>query len=169
MNWSEIINLILGGGLFTCLAGVLSLKSTVLKANAEAEKAKAEAETVRIDNAEHATRVLVENIVKPLKEELNATREDLAATKREMVSTKREMARFRKALDTANGCPHRDGCPVLRKLRDNQKDRERRGGGNIADSSGGQPTNAVESDNEAINPVERDKHTSARGQPTSTP
>ena len=75
--------------------GIVTLRATVRKANAEAEKAKADAETVRIDNAEHATRILVDNIVEPLKDELNATRKDLQATKR-------EMARLRKAIDTAN-------------------------------------------------------------------
>lgn len=127
MNFSEILNILLGGGLLALVAGVITLKATVRKANAEAERAKADAEGVRITNTENATRILVENIVKPLKEELNATREDLQATKREMASTKREMQRLRKAVESASNCPHSDGCPVLRKLRDNQKDSD--GGG----------------------------------------
>ena len=83
---------------------------------ANAEKAMAEAETVRIDNAEHATRILIENIVEPLKEELNATRKDLQATKR-------DMARLRKAIGAANSCRHSDDCPVLFGMRDLPKDR----------------------------------------------
>lgn len=122
MTFSEILNIFLGGGLLALVVGVITLKATVRKANAEAEKAKADAESVHITNAENATRILVDNIVKPLKEELNATREDLQATKKEMASTKREMARLRKAVETAVSCPHSDGCPVLAKLRDNQKD-----------------------------------------------
>ena len=129
MNFSEILNIILGGGALALVVGVITLKAAVRKANAEAaqaqaeaKKAEAEAESVRITNTENATRILVENIVKPLKEELNATREDLQATKREMASTKREMQRLRKAVESASNCPHSDGCPVLRKLRDNQKD-----------------------------------------------
>ena len=43
----------------------------------------------------HATRILVENIMKPPKEELNETRRYLDASKR-------EMARQRKAIDSAN-------------------------------------------------------------------
>lgn len=121
MTPSEILNILLGGGLLALLVGVITLKATVRKANAEAERAKAEAESVRITNTENATRILVENIVKPLKEELNATREDLQATKKEMASTKREMARLRKAVEAASGCPHADGCPVLGKLRDSPK------------------------------------------------
>lgn len=104
MALSEILNIILGGGLITSLLALATLKATIRKANAEAEKAKAEAETVRFDNAEHATRILMENIVEPLKKELNATR--------------REMARLRKALDHANACKYNSSCPVLYELRD---------------------------------------------------
>ena len=114
MTFSEILNILLGGGLLALVVGVITLKATVRKANAEAEKAKADAEGVRITNTENATRILVENIVKPLKEELNATRKDLLATKR-------EMARLRKAVETASGCPHSANCPVMRKLRDHTK------------------------------------------------
>ena len=126
MSFSEILNILLGGGLVALVVAVATMKPTVRKANADAERAKADAETVRITNTENATRILVENIVKPLKEELNATREDLQATKREMASTKREMARLRKAVEAASGCPHSDRCPVLLKLQDNPKRRESR-------------------------------------------
>jgi len=133
MITSEVLNIILGGGLVATIVGVITLKSAVRKANAEAaraqadakraeadaEKARADAETVHITNTENATRILVENIVKPLKDELNATREDLQANKREMASAKREMARLRKAVEAASACPHSDGCPVLYKLRVN--------------------------------------------------
>ena len=110
MVLSELLNWILGGGFVTTLIALLTLKSTALKAKSEAEKARAEAErakadaeTVRITNAEQATRILVENIVEPLKKELNATR--------------REMARLRKALNQAGTCDHSANCPVLHELR----------------------------------------------------
>ena len=122
MTFSEILNILLGGGVLALVVGIITLKATVRKANAEAERAKADAESVHIANTENATRILVENIVKPLKEELNATREDLQATKREMAATKREMARLRKAVEAASDCPHADGCIVLAKLRIGQKD-----------------------------------------------
>ena len=109
MELSEIINFVLGGTLLATVIGIVTLKAKVKQANADAEKAQAEAETVRIDNAEHATRILVNNIVEPLKDELNATR-------------KREMARLRKAIDTANSCKHHDDCPVLRGVREHPKD-----------------------------------------------
>ena len=63
MEFSEMLNWILGGGLLAAVVGLLTLTATVRKANAEAEKAKAEAETVRIGNTEQATRILIENIV----------------------------------------------------------------------------------------------------------
>ena len=125
MEFSEILNYILGGGVLALLIGVLTLKATVREANAkaeqakaEAERAKAEAESVRIDNAEHATRILIENIVEPLKKELHETREELRETKKEFGATKREMARLRKAIGDANSCKHSDDCPVLYRLRD---------------------------------------------------
>ncbi len=121
MSFSEILNILLGGGLVALVVAVATMKATVRKANADAEKARADAETVRITNTENATRILVENIVKPLKDELNATRTDLQSTKKEMASTKREMARLRKAVEAASG------CPVLFKLRDNQKDSDAAG------------------------------------------
>lgn len=115
MELSEIFNFVLGGSLLATVISIVTLKATVRKANAEAEKAKADAETVRIDNAEHATRILVDNIVEPLKDELDGTRKDLMATKR-------EMARLRKAIDRANSCKHHDGCPVLNGMREHPKD-----------------------------------------------
>lgn len=124
MDFSVILNWILGGGLITAIIGIITLKATVREANAKAdeakanaEKAMAEAETVRIDNAEHATRILIEDIVEPLRKELHETREELRETKKEFGSTKREMARLRKAIGDANSCKHADDCPVLFRLR----------------------------------------------------
>ena len=131
MELSEILNFVLGGSLLATVIGIVTLRATVRKADAEAEKAKADAETVRIDNAEHATRILVDNIVEPLKDELNGTRKDLQATKR-------EMARLRKAIDRANSCKHHDDCPVLRGMREHQESAGGEADGNVGDG-GGQP------------------------------
>lgn len=114
MELSEIVNVILGGGLLGTVAAIMSLRATVRKAKAEATRAEADAESVRLDNAEHATRILIENIVKPLKEEFNETKKELARNTR-------EMARLRKAIDGANGCKHRDDCPVLERMREQPK------------------------------------------------
>ena len=115
MEFSVILNWILGGGLITAIISIITLKATVKEANAKAEKAMAEAQALRIDNVEHATRILMENIVKPLTEQLNATIKSLQ-------SMQREVARLRKALRVANSCKHSDDCPVLYKLRDLAKD-----------------------------------------------
>lgn len=127
MELSEIVNVILGGGLVGTVAAIVSLRATVRKAKAEATKAEADAETVRLDNAEHATRILIENIVKPLKEEFNETKKELARNTR-------EMARLRKAIDGANSCKHRDDCPVLERMREQPKGGE---GGSDGDGEDG--------------------------------
>ena len=114
MEISEILNIVLGGSLVGSLLSVLTLRESVKKARVEVQRADAEAETVRMDNAEHATRILVDNIVKPLKEELHETRRYLDASKR-------EMARLRKAIDSANSCRHHDDCPVLERMREPSK------------------------------------------------
>lgn len=122
MELSEILNIILGGGLLGTVVTIVTLRSTARKAKAEAGRAEADAETVRLDNAEHATRILMENIVKPLKEEFNETKKELARNTR-------EMARLRKAIDGANGCKHRDECPVLDRMREQPKERDGERGG----------------------------------------
>lgn len=121
METSVILNYLLGGGLVAAVIGIVTLKATIRKATADAERAAAEAEQVRIENAEQATRVLINNIIEPLKKELHETREELRETKKELGSTKREMARFRKAFGDANNCKHSDDCPVLHRLRDQPK------------------------------------------------
>lgn len=136
MTFSEILNILLGGGFLALMIGVITLKATVRKANADAEKAKADAESVRITNTENATRILVENIVKPLKEELNATRNELHTTReklsaneelmagmqKELASTKRAVSRLSRAVESAKNCPHTDDCVVLYRLRNNKKE-----------------------------------------------
>ena len=116
MELNEILNLLLGGGLVAALVALATLRATVRVANAKAERALADAETVKITNTESATKVLIDNIVEPLKKELNETR-------RELGSVKREIARFRKAVDTANSCRYHDDCPVLERMREQPKER----------------------------------------------
>ncbi len=165
MSFSEILNILLGTGLVGLMVAVATMKATVRKANADAEKARAEAETVRITNTENATRILVENIVKPLKDELNATRTDLQATKKEMASTKREMARLRKAVEAASGCRHADYCPVLFKLRDNQKDADAAGADIFDIREERHDCVGDQSDNDTDGAREQGEPGSIRGQP----
>lgn len=65
MSFSEILNILLGGGLVALVVAVATMKATVRKANADAEKARADAETVRITNTENANA----NIGSPLNNE----------------------------------------------------------------------------------------------------
>lgn len=114
MELSEILNVILGGSLIGAVVSIVTIRSALKKARAEAEKALAEADTVKITNTEQATRILIQNIVEPLKQELNETRKELS-------SLKREVARFRKAVDSANSCRYSDNCPVLERMREQPK------------------------------------------------
>lgn len=174
MEFSEILNYILGGGVLALFVGFLTLKATVREANAkaeqakaEAEKAKAEAESVRIDNAEHATRILIENIVGPLKKELHETREELRETKKEFGSTKREMARLRKAIGDANSCKHADDCPVLFRLRDLPKSESPTGGKQSLSEGGQYPIRSPGSDYATGSDVESEAG-DTNGQPDGT-
>lgn len=117
MDLSQILNVILGSSLVGAIISIVTIRSALKKARAEAEKALAESDTVKITNTEQATRILVENIVEPLKQELNETRKDLG-------STKREMARLRKAIDDANSCRYSAECPVLDRMRRTSKERD---------------------------------------------
>ena len=117
MELSEILNVVLGGSLVGAIISIVTIRSALKKARAEAEKALAEADTVKITNTEQATRILIQNIVEPLKIELNETRKDLNATKR-------EMARLRKAIDDANSCKYSADCPVLKRMRFSPKERD---------------------------------------------
>ena len=136
MELGDVMNIVLGGSLLASLVKLATLRSTVREANADAEKARAEAETVRIDNAEHATRILIENIVEPLRKELaetrkeltetqkelNETRKELEAARKDLRSTKREVALLRKAVEAAKTCRRSDDCPVLAGVRELPKD-----------------------------------------------
>ncbi|MBQ9177634.1 MAG: hypothetical protein IJ140_01400 [Prevotella sp.] len=117
MELSEILNVVLGGSLIGAVISIVTIRSALKKARAEAEKALAESDTVKITNTEHATRILIQNIVEPLREELNETRKELS-------SLKREVARFRKAVASANSCRYSDECPVLERMRDTPKGRD---------------------------------------------
>lgn len=83
------------------------------KYNAEIEQLRAEIEASKtdtrgdeLDNVKKAMGILMEQVVEPLKKEINAIR--------------KELARLRRAVEKANRCPfasHADACPVLGELR----------------------------------------------------
>ena len=121
MDWSVILNVLFGTGLVATIVGLFSIRSELKKARAEAEKAMAEADTVKITNTENATRILIQNIVEPLREELNETRKELNPIKR-------ELAKLRKAVEAIQLCPYRGECPVLAELQDGAGDALRKDG-----------------------------------------
>lgn len=172
MSFSEILNILLGGGLVALIVALATMKATVRKANAEAEKARADAEAVRITNTENATRILMENIVKPLKEELHATREKLSAAEglmasiqKELASTKRALSRLSRAVESAVNCPHADDCVVLRKLRNNKKESDGTDPDILDIREDRHDVDGDQVDNNADNPGESGGSDNIRGQP----
>lgn len=109
MELSEILNYVFGTGLIATIVGLLNIRSELMKARAEARRAEAEADTVKITNTEQATRILIDNIVKPLTEKLDETHKELQGNKR-------ELTRLRKAVEAIQLCPYRSECPVLGEL-----------------------------------------------------
>lgn len=108
MELSEIISL-----LFGAVATPLGLwvQSLLLrnKYNAEIEQLRAEIEASKTDtrgdeleNVKKAMAILMEQVVEPLKKEINAIR--------------KELARLRRAVEKVNVCPHSSACPVRAEL-----------------------------------------------------
>lgn len=97
-----IVNSLLGGGIVSVVFSVLSLRWRVRKEREESRR-------LGLINAETATDLLLENIVEPLKRELNDT-------KREMAHTKVELQRLRRAIQVAHHCRYSPDCPVLHRM-----------------------------------------------------
>lgn len=73
---------------------------------AQVEACKADTRGDELANVKEAMSILMEQVVEPLKKEINAIR--------------KELARLRRAVEKANRCPfadHADACPVLYELR----------------------------------------------------
>ena len=73
---------------------------------AQVEASKADTRGYELANVKEAMSILMEQVVEPLKKEINAIR--------------KELARLRRAVEKANRCPfadHADACPVLYELR----------------------------------------------------
>lgn len=109
MNTLEILRLVVE--LVLGLAAVGGLKNWIdtKKYRQEVEKLKAEVQAAKIntrgdelENVKTAMDILMEQVVEPLKREINAIR--------------REMVRLRKVVGKANDCPHYGNCPVRDEL-----------------------------------------------------
>ena len=95
---SLVLNALLGGGLLVTLVTLKQAR----------QKAVAEVQEMRLDNTEHATKILMDNVVLPLQKELKSTR--------------RCISRLNKAIEAANSCEYSDNCPVRNKLQDKSPD-----------------------------------------------
>lgn len=95
---STILNLVLGGSLITSL---FTLSQTRKKMSADVHKQ-------QLDNAEHASQILMNNIVKPLKAEL--------------INVRRELTKFKNAIEKISDCDYAADCPVRNQLQESTKD-----------------------------------------------
>lgn len=108
----EIISLV--AAIITApLSSWLTAKLLRKKYDAEVDNLRAQVEASKVDtrgdelaNVKEAMSILMEQVVEPLKKEINAIR--------------KELARLRRAVEKANRCPfadHTNACPVLGELR----------------------------------------------------
>lgn len=79
----------------------------VAKLQAEVKAAQINTRGDELDNVKKAMDILMEQVVEPLKREMNGIR--------------KEMSRFRRAVEQANTCPHRDNCPVRDELQKSER------------------------------------------------
>lgn len=108
----EIISLV-AAVITAPLSSWLTAKLLRRKYDAEVDSIRAQVEASKADtrgdelaNVKEAMSILMEQVVEPLKKEINAIR--------------KELARLRRAVEKANRCPfadHADACPVLYELR----------------------------------------------------
>lgn len=108
MGTSEIISLLFG--VVSAPVG-LWIQSLLLrkKYNTELESLRAQVEASKTDtrgdeleNVKNGMSILMEQVVEPLKKEINAIR--------------KELARLRRAVEKVNNCPHAAACPVRLEL-----------------------------------------------------
>ena len=108
METSEIISLLFG--VLSAPVG-LWIQSLLLrkKYNTELESLRAQVEASKTDirgdeleNVKNGMSILMEQVVEPLKKEINAIR--------------KELARLRRAVEKVNNCPHVAACPVRLEL-----------------------------------------------------
>lgn len=99
-----LIALIAGpvGGWLTAILLRKKYDAEVEKLRTEVQAAKINTRGDELDNVKVAMDILMEQVVEPLKREINGIR--------------KEMARFRRAVELANHCPHSAKCPVRDEL-----------------------------------------------------
>ena len=114
MELSGIISLvaaIISAPLSAWLTAILLRKKydvEVEQLRAQVKVSKAETRGDELENVKKAMAILMEEVVEPLKKEINEIR--------------KELARFRRAVEKVNTCPHADiACPVRDELRHAEK------------------------------------------------
>ncbi len=96
---TELIT-ILGGAAATVISAVASALLTRRKYTTETRR-------TELDNVREGVKILMEQIVTPLKREINSLRNDLK--------------KFHKAIEKIPGCPRAADCPVSRELHAHQE------------------------------------------------
>lgn len=88
-------------------AEVAKLQAEVAKLQADVKAAQINTRGDELDNVKKAMEILMEQVVEPLKREINGIR--------------RELSRFCKAVEQANTCSLRDNCPVRNELQKSER------------------------------------------------
>lgn len=137
MNTLEILQLLCG--LLTAVIGAGGLKmwtdnkkyiQEVEKLKTDVQLAKANTRSNELDNVKKAMGILMDEVVEPLKLEINAIR--------------KELSKFRRAVEKANSCRLAVDCPVRRELqysekREQQRSRDSPGECSDSDTDSGVP------------------------------
>lgn len=102
----------------------------VEKLKTDVQLARANTRSNELDNVKKAMEILMDEVVEPLKTEINAIR--------------KELGKFRRAVEKANSCRLADGCPVRHELqyserRDGQRSRDSPSGRGGSDTGTGIP------------------------------
>ena len=79
----------------------------VAKLQAEVKSAQINTRGDELENVKTAMDILMQQVVEPLKREINEIR--------------KELVRLRKVVEKANTCPHRDNCPVRDELQKSER------------------------------------------------
>lgn len=107
MDWMTLINYLIGGvGLVGLIVGLLTIRASRRKADAEADGAVVDTEQKKMALAEKYVDEFKENIYNPILKELKGLR--------------RDVKNLRNAINKINDCPHADSCPVRSELQKQQ-------------------------------------------------
>lgn len=117
MNTLEILKLIcgiltvaIGAGGFKMYIDRRKYIQEVEKLKEEVQAAKVNTRSSELDNVQKAMQILMDDIVEPLKQEINAIR--------------KELAKLRRVVEKANNCRFSANCPVRDELQKSDKNGE---------------------------------------------